>query len=177
MDENIDVAVDTNTEGQEDTQNQQTGDENTPDLAIELEKQRKANLDISIRAKKAEAELKILKQRSQLKVNDEPDREIVKSVKRLEELENKRQFGFENGLAPEETDFVFKITGGKPDKDILQDPFVKSGLEGYRSKKRLESNTPSPSSSSSPFRGKQFKEMSEDEKKRAFEEASPLNKK
>lgn len=111
-----------------------------------------------------------------LKTNEEPDREIVKSVKRLEEIENKRQFGFEHNLSPEETDFVFKISGNKPTKEILEDPFVKSGLEGHRSKKRLEANTPSSSSSSSPFKVKQFNEMSDDEKRKAFEEASPLNK-
>lgn len=111
-----------------------------------------------------------------LKTNEEPDKEIVKSVKRLEEIENKRQFGFEHQLSPEETDFVFKISGGKPSKEVLEDPFVKSGLEGYRSKKRLEANTPSSSSSSSPFKTKQFNEMSEDEKRKAYEEASPLNR-
>lgn len=111
------------------------------------------------------------KKNKPLQTKEEPDKEIYKSVKRLEEIESKRQFGFENQLSPEETDFVFKITGGKPDKTILENPFVKSGLEGYRSKKRIESNTPSSSSSYSPFKGKSFKEMSDDERKSAYEEA------
>lgn len=111
------------------------------------------------------------KKNKPLTAKQEPDKEIYKSVKRLEEIESKRQFGFENSLSPEETDFVFKLTGGKPDKEILDNPFVKSGLEGYRAKKRIEANIPSSSSSSSPFRGKSFKEMSDDERKSAYEEA------
>jgi hypothetical protein len=112
-----------------------------------------------------------------LPTNEAPDENIVKSVKRLEEIENKRQFGFEHQLSPQETDFVFKISGNKPTKEILEDPFVKSGLEGYRSKKRLEANTPSSSSSSSIFKGKQFNEMTIDEKRKAYADASPINKK
>lgn len=176
MSEDTDVAVDTNTDVEEATNSNESGNEkDTTDLLAELEKQRKANLEIAIRAKKAEAELKLLK-RSKLETSEEPDREIVKSVKRLEEIENKRQFGFENNLSPEETDFMFRATGGKPTKESLEDPFIKGGLESYRSKKRLEANTPSSSSSSSPFRSKPFKEMTEEERKRAFEEKSPLNK-
>ncbi len=111
------------------------------------------------------------KKNKTLPAKQEPDKEIYKSVKRLEEIESKRQFGFENNLSPEETDFVFKITGGKPDKDILENPFVKSGLEGYRAKKRIEANIPNSSSSSLHFQGKQFKDLSEEDRKKAFEEA------
>lgn len=109
-----------------------------------------------------------------LVAKEEPNNEIAQKVNRLEEIENKRQFGFEHQLSPEETDYVFKISGGKPSKEVLEDPFVKAGIDGYRSKKRLENNTPSSSPSSSPFRGKQFSEMSEDDKKKTFEEKSPL---
>jgi hypothetical protein len=118
-----------------------------------------------------------LAQPQTLSTKEKPDDEIIKKVSRLEEIESKRQFGFENNLSPEETDFVYKVTGGVPKKEILEDPFIKAGLEGYRSKKRLEANTPSGSSSSSIFKGKEFKEMSEDDRRKAFEEASPLNRK
>lgn len=58
-----DVAVDTNTEGEEATNsNDNSEQEDTVDLAEELEKQRKANLDILARTRKAEAELKKLKE-------------------------------------------------------------------------------------------------------------------
>lgn len=62
MDENpLDVAVDTNTDVEETTNSNESGSEDTTDLAEELEKQRKANLQILARAKKAEEELKKFK--------------------------------------------------------------------------------------------------------------------
>lgn len=127
--------------------------------------------------RKAMAYDAIKKNPVQLPTKKEADDEIVKSVKRLEEIENKRQFGFENNLSPEETDFIFKVSQGKPTKEDLENPFIKAGLEGYRSKKRLESNTPSSSSTSKVFRDKQFSEMSKEEQQKAFEAASPLLRK
>ncbi len=97
------------------------------------------------------------------------DDETVSTVKRLALLEEKRQFGFENQLSPEETDFVFKISQGKPAKEILEDPFVKAGLDGYRSSKRLEANTPGSSSRSAVFNEKPFTELSEEDRKKTFE--------
>lgn len=58
-----DVATDTNVDVEEATDsNDNSEQENTVDLAEELEKQRKANLDILARTRKAEAELKKLKE-------------------------------------------------------------------------------------------------------------------
>lgn len=155
--------------------------ENTNTEAEQDNQQEEEKFDWKAEALKQQAIASRLKKKlgqpQPLSTKEKPDDEIVKSVKRLEEIESKRQFGFENQLSPEETDFVYKISGGKPTKEILEDPFVKSGLEGYRSKKRLEANTPSGSSSSSIFKSKQFNEMSKDEQRKAFEEASPLNRK
>ena len=97
------------------------------------------------------------------------DDEVIQSVKKLEVIEAKRQFGYENSLSPEETDFLFKFTGGKPDKTVLENPFVKSGIEGFRASKRVEDNTPSSTSRSPVFQGKEFKDMSDDERKSSFE--------
>lgn len=104
-----------------------------------------------------------------------PD-EVVETVKSLKMLEDKRQFGFEHGLSPQETDYAFKFSGGKPTKEILEDPFFKAGLDGLRSKQRLENNTPSSSSRSTVFQNKDFKEMSDDERRKAFEEAASKRK-
>lgn len=98
----------------------------------------------------------------------EHEDEVVKTVQRLSMLEEKRQFGFENQLSPEETDFIFKFSS-KPTKEILSDPFVKAGLDGYRQSKRLENNTPSTSSRSPIFTDKPFEELSEDDRRKAFE--------
>lgn len=162
--------------------------ETTPEVELEqtnteaeLDNQQEEKVDWKAEALKQQAIASRLKKKlgtqPTLQTKEKPDDEIVKSVKRLEEIENKRQFGFENGLSPEETDFIFKVSQGKPSKDDLENPFIKAGLEGYRSKKRLEANTPSGSSSSSIFRSKEFDEMSKDEQRKAFEAASPLNRK
>lgn len=102
--------------------------------------------------------------------------EIVETVKSLKMLEDKRQFGFEHGLSPQETDYAFKVSSGKPTKETIEDPFFKAGLDGLRAKQRLENNTPSSSSRSAIFQNKDFKEMSDDERRKAFEEASSKRK-
>lgn len=62
MEENpLDVAVDTNTDVEETTNSNESGSEDTTDLAEEVEKLRKANAQINARAKKAEEELKKFK--------------------------------------------------------------------------------------------------------------------
>jgi hypothetical protein len=100
------------------------------------------------------------------------DEGLVNSVKKLETIEAKRQFGYENSLSPEETDFIFKFSNGKPDKTVLENPFVKSGLEGFRASKRVEDNTPGSTSRSPIFQGKEFKEMTDDERRKSFEDAA-----
>lgn len=63
-----DVAVDTNTDVEEATNSNETSEqEDTVDLAEELEKQRKANAQINARAKRAEEELKTLRANPPLK--------------------------------------------------------------------------------------------------------------
>lgn len=111
-------------------------------------------------------------------INPKPEYndEVVETVKSLKMLEDKRQFGFENGLSPQETDYAFKFSSGKPTKEILEDPFFKAGLDGLRTKQRLENNTPSSSSRSAIFQNKEFKEMSDDERRKAFEEAASKRK-
>lgn len=94
---------------------------------------------------------------------------IKDSVYRLELAEKKRQFGYEHGLSPEETDAVFKLNP-KPTKDDLNNPFVKGGLEAIRAQKRISENTPSPSNSAPKFSGKTFQELPEEDKKQNWGE-------
>lgn len=103
-------------------------------------------------------------------ITKEDDPEIVSRLSRIEQIEAKRQFGYDNQLSPEETDFVFRISNGKPSKDILNDTFVKAGLEGYRQSKRVVNNTPGSQNRGFLSSGKEFKEMTEAERKQAFEE-------
>lgn len=121
------------------------------------------------KAKKLKRKLYTKEPSSINKPKSEEQDEIAKTVKRLAMIEEKRQFQFDNGLSPEETDAVFKFANGKPSKETLDHPFVKAGIESLRSSKRIEANTPSSSQRSSPFAGKQFTEMSEEDRKKAFE--------
>lgn len=89
-------------------------------------------------------------------------------LSRLEMAEAKRQFGYEHGLSPEETDKVFSITP-KPTKETLDDPFIKAGLEAVRKARRVVEATPSPSGRSTTFNGKSFAELSEEDRKKAYE--------
>lgn len=77
----------------------------------------------------------------------EPDVELHKTVAELALAEKKRQFGYANGLSPEETDAVFRINPS-PTKETLEDPFVQGGLNNLRAKKRVDNNTPSSNSRS-----------------------------
>lgn len=99
--------------------------------------------------------------------NEDP--ELVTRLSKLEQVETKRTFGFENNLSPEETDWIFKSTGGKPTKEDLGNPFIKAGLEGYRQSKRVAENTPNSQARGFATTGKEFKDLSEDERKTAFE--------
>mgnify|MGYP000976705693 CR=1 FL=1 len=95
--------------------------------------------------------------------------DVVKTVNRLALLEEKRQFGFDNNLSPQETDYAFKFANGKPTKDILEDPFFRGGLESLRSKQRIENNTPGSSSRSAIFSEKSFSDLTEEDRKKTFE--------
>lgn len=97
--------------------------------------------------------------------------EVVQTVRSLKIAEDKRQFGFENNLSPQETDYVFKFANGKPTKEVLNNPFVKAGIEGLRATKRIEDNTPSSNHRSPVFQGKEFKDMDEEERRKRYNEA------
>lgn len=120
------------------------------------------------RAKKAESEKKNFNnqpKRESKKVETDDIRDTVISLKIAEQ---KRQFGYENGLSPEETDYLFKINP-EPTKELLQDPFIKGGLEAVRAKKRAESNTPSLNSRSPRFELPKKKDLTPDDKQKNFE--------
>lgn len=94
--------------------------------------------------------------------------DIATTVKQLKLAEDKRKFGYENGLSPEETDAIFKINPN-PTKETLEDPFVKGGLERIRQQSRVDDNTPRTSRRSSSFIPTSKKPLTADEKQAAFE--------
>lgn len=91
------------------------------------------------------------------------DDSIVKDISELKLAEKKRQFGYEHNLSPDETDALFRINPN-PTKEDLENPFVKGGIDALRAKKRVESNTPSPSSKVFKVGGKSWGELTPAEK-------------
>lgn len=113
------------------------------------------------RAKNAEEKLKNFKPETITKT--EPSDEVLKDISELKLAEQKRQFGYENNLSPDQTDKVFQLTNNKPTKEILEDDFVKAGLQALKSKQRVENNIPSPNRVVT-VKGKSFSELSRDDK-------------
>lgn len=146
---------------------EQTEPVETEDTVLEVEED---TTDWKAEALKQKAINQRLQKKTTKSITKESyDDEVVKDVQYLKTLEAKRQYGYEQGMSPEETDFVFKFSGGKPTKEVLDNPFVKSGLEGFRASKRLEANTPSSSGASPVFGNKPFEELSETDRAKAFE--------
>lgn len=111
------------------------------------------------RAKDAEKELKQLKGK-QGKTSEED----------LEEILNIRM----DGHSRDEVEYMKAVAKhqGKKLTEVVNDPFIRAGVEGLRSKNKSQSATPSPSSRpnmSSSSKGKTFAEMSEDERKTNFD--------
>ena len=88
-------------------------------------------------------------------------------IANLELAEKKRQFGYENGLSPIETDKIFQLNQN-PDESVLKDPFVKAGLKALRSQDRVSDNSPSISAKAQTLQNKDFGKMSKDEKQAEF---------
>lgn len=122
---------------------------------------------LTARTKRAEAELRTLKKEPITK-KEVVDDDIKQTVQSLQLAETKRQFGYQHGLSPEETDHIFKINSN-PTKEILEDPFVKGGLQAIRAKKRVEDNTPSSTSRSPRFELPKKEDLNADDKQKAFE--------
>jgi hypothetical protein len=146
-------------------------------LGGEGDADKKPNVDAQLlaRAKKAEEEKKVLKAeldalkkpKEHLPAEDK-DKDWREKVVSLELAEKKRQYGYEHNLSPKEVDYLFKINPN-PDESLLEDEFIKGGLEAIRAKSRIESNTPSPSSRPSSFVAPKKENVTKEEKQEAFE--------
>lgn len=160
----LELELEEKTETEEETEEIPDGEEETPNWE-EIAKQKEAE------ANKWRRLAQKNKSSSTIRTKPEPvDDDLRKTVNTLAMSENKRQFGSRFGLTAEETDIVYKFSGGKPTKATLEDPFIKNGLEALRTAKRVESNTPSSSTHSSVFGNKSFEEIPEADRKKAFEE-------
>ena len=90
-------------------------------------------------------------------------------IRSLKDSERKRQFGYENGLAPDEVDFIFKFER-KPNKETLKSPFVVGGLKELRASKNADANIPTGSSAKSvKINGKSWDELKPEERQKNFQ--------
>lgn len=166
----------------EETQVEVTPETTEPELEITLEDETPAEVQSedkpSVDWQKEALKYKAIAQRYAKKVQggtpepkqdlaEKKDDDIRQTVKELQLAEKKRQFGYEHGLSPEETDAVFKLSPN-PTKSVLEDPFVKGGLASLRAKKRVAENTPSSSSRSASLNIDHSK-STPDEKQKEFE--------
>lgn len=94
---------------------------------------------------------------------------VEQSVQRIEQLETKRQFGYENNLAPDEVDVVFRLVK-KPRSKDLSDPIVKGALDGYRTAKRAKNNTPSSSGRPARVSSKEEKNLTPADRRDRFQD-------
>lgn len=89
-------------------------------------------------------------------------------IDRLEQSDTKRQFGYEHGLSPEQTDLVFKFNP-KPSAKTLEHPFVKGGLAAMQKKKDISENTSGGATAKTlVVDGKKFDELDEAGKQKNF---------
>lgn len=119
-----------------------------------------------------EANRRAASQRGTSKKRDLPDANRktsvdVERIDRLEQLETKRQFGYENNLAPDEVDVVYRLVRKPRAKDLL-DPIVKGALDGYRSDKRAKANMPSSNGRPARVTARDEKNMTPAEKRDRF---------
>ena len=179
MDNEIDLQESQQPDEELDLDLEEVQGEASPEAQDDVEAIKQRLADVEAKNKQLYARLKKQAPAEKPKLKSEDVGETGTRLSKLELLEAKRQFAWENNLSPDETDKVFAITGNKPSKDILKDPFVQSGLEGIRALKRVAEATPSPSGRAKKYEGKSFDELSVDEQKQNYSDhvASLLKRK
>ena len=131
----------------------------------DMDELRRIALENQGKAKRFEKDLRALKQNPQ-KPEAKIDESIVKDIEHLKLSEKKRQFGYQKGLSPEETDKLFQYAGDKDPDEVLKDSFFQAGLKEFRQAQKIENATPSSSNRTASIDGKSFKEMSVDDRKK-----------
>lgn len=135
-----------------------------PDKNINNDTQKQPNIWKAIRGiqKTLQEMQKPLKEPSE---KQESDFEIRKTVDGLALSEKKRDFADEHGLKKQEVDFLFTTAAGygvEPSQllDKEKFPHIQAALDSMKAQRRVQENTPSPSSPSLPiFEGKKFNEL------------------
>ena len=94
----------------------------------------------------------------------QPDDTIPEWGQKIIQSEEKRSFGYEHQLSPEQVDAVFRYNGGKvPNEKVLKRPEVKAMVKALQSKDRVAANTPK-GGTGVVYKGKTFSEVTTDPK-------------
>jgi len=96
--------------------------------------------------------------------------QMQSKLETLSAAEEKRQFGYQHKLSPEETDHAFAFAKGlgKKPHEVLDNTFFKSGLQALRQQQRASGAIPGPSNRSFQVEGKTFNELKPEDKKKNF---------
>jgi len=127
MDNTNDDAVVIDTEDEEATSSNKDSEEETVDLADELEKAREANRDINARAKRAEDELKQLRKSTPPSINNDP--QLLEELKLIA-----------RGLSDEEIEQAKVVAKGKGIAltEAVKEPLFLTYQSDLKEKKRKE---------------------------------------
>lgn len=135
-------------------------------LKAELEKERAIRKQLLARAKKAEALKKEeAKPQKPLSTKTKLDDEVLKDIAELKLSDKKRHIGYKLGLSPEETDTLFRFAGGEDPEEAFNNQFFQAGLKEFRKDKAVQEAIPSSTSKARTIAGKDFKSMTEEERK------------
>lgn len=151
-------------------------EEDNSDSEESLEAEQDSEIDWKTRAINAEKAIekakKAQKQEAKpvkkvAKAQDQDD-DIRADIASLKLAEKKRQFGYEHGLSPKETDRVFQVNPD-PDAETLKDPFIKAGLEAIRRQDRAANNSPTSSAKAHSLSPKKLSKLSKEEREAEFQ--------
>lgn len=102
--------------------------------------------------------------------SDERVDSLEKFRQKQEALEEKRQFGHDTGLAPDEVDLAYRFFK-RPTSKALKDPVFKAALDAHRSTRRAKANIPSGGGQrrAVPIASKDARKMSDSERRSNFQ--------
>lgn len=170
----LDVSQD-ETETLDEESTDSVDEEQVSDSEESLEAEDDSEIDWRTRAIKAEKAIENAKKAQKQEAKPvkksanalNPDEDIRAEIAALKLAERKRQFGYEYGLSPKETDKVFQVNPD-PDADTLKDPFIKAGIEALRRQERVANNSLSPSAKAGTFSPKKFSKLTPQEREAEF---------
>jgi len=162
VDENEEL-IEENTEDSQEDSSDSTPD--NPEVKTAVKEQNRKGFELR-QQQKAKKESVINSLSKELK-------EVKETLNALTETSKDADF---RNLHPEVSDDLFNLIksaskgSGKSYEDSLNDPVIKSVLDTSKSKNRIESSTPTPSTKTSPIGGKSVWDMNSDEFKAHQEE-------